>query len=159
MEITESDAHRFWSKVGLPTDAGCCLWLGARTGSGYGNFTSRGRFMPAHRVSLYLMVGEPPEGKTDAAHACRNRHCVAPDHLRWATRKENLHDRTRDDTINHGERNGQAVLTPDQVLVIRERYVRGGVTQKQLATEFGVCRQTIGLIVNGKKWAHLGVAS
>lgn len=158
MFLTDSDLRRFWSKVALPTSTGCMLWKGARTGSGYGNFAAAGHYYPAHRLSLLLADGTPAPGM-DAAHGCRNRHCVAPTHLRWATRQENLADRVEDDTMNHGERNGQAILTASQVVDIRTRYTRGGVTQKQLGLEFGVCRQTIGLIVNGKNWSYLESAS
>lgn len=158
MNLTDSDWRRFWSRVALPDENGCMLWTAAKTGSGYGNFFAGGRYRPAHRLSLFHAEGTDEAGM-DAAHGCRNRHCVAPTHLRWATRQENLADRIADGTLNHGERNGHAILTADQVADIRVRYARGGVTQKQLGAEFGVCRQTIGLVVNGKNWFHLESAS
>jgi predicted transcriptional regulator len=46
-------------------------------------------------------------------------------------------------------------LTEAKVIDIRARHAAGGVTQKQLAAEFGVCFQLISLIVNRKIWRHI----
>lgn len=41
------------------------------------------------------------------------------------------------------------VLTDEQVEDIRARYARGGVTQRQLADEYGICQPHVSQIVNG----------
>lgn len=159
MYLSDSDLRRFWSKVALPDANGCMLWLGDGVPFGYGHFMVRGSYHPSHRISLWTAVGEPKAPDLQAAHACRSRDCVAPEHLRWATGKENMQDRHRDGTVNHGERNGQAVLTSDEVREIRRRYALGGITQRELGAEFGVSPQAIGHIVTRRKWAHLESAS
>jgi DNA-binding XRE family transcriptional regulator len=61
----------------------------------------------------------------------------------------------RDLTSCPGERNGQVKLTLGQVAEIKQRYAAGGITQRELAQEFGVIRQTVNLIVNGKRWSRV----
>lgn len=46
-------------------------------------------------------------------------------------------------------------LTEDDVLELRRRYADGGVTQKELAKEFGVDKSSISLIIRRKKWTHI----
>lgn len=83
--LTDKDVRRFWSKVALPTAEGCMYWLAHRHAAGYGVFRLRKKLVKASRVSLHISVGEPPFEDAQAAHSCRNKHCVAPQHLRWAT--------------------------------------------------------------------------
>lgn len=154
-ELTESDESRFWAKVALPNANGCMLWLGAIDGRGYGVLLVASKTRKAHRVSLLMADGLPPSPRSEGAHACRNRHCVAPTHLRWATRSENIADKVRDGTDQFGERNTQAVLTTEQIKQIRQRYAAGGILQKDLGEEFGVHRASIGAIVTGVNWSHL----
>lgn len=51
-----------------------------------------------------------------------------------------------------GENNGSAKLTWEQVREIRQRYVRGQITQKQLAYEYGVDQGVISAIILYKNW-------
>lgn len=145
---------RFWSKVSLPDANGCMLWLGAISpGTLYGSFKSvRTTDSTAHRFSLWLAEGTPPEADMEAAHSCRNRHCVAPAHLRWATRLENVHDMYRDGTIRLGSTNALSKLSEDQVAELRRRYAIGGVTQQQLADDSGVSQSTIRKAIHGLTW-------
>lgn len=41
-------------------------------------------------------------------------------------------------------------LTDAQVQEVKERYASGGVTQQQLAKDYGVSQYTISRVVNGK---------
>lgn len=153
---------RFQRKVPPPTADGCQLWQGSLLSySGYGRFhLSTGRrateSVIAHRVSLILARGLPPADALVAAHACRNRHCVAPAHLRWATTAENAADRRRDGTViyTRGEAHALHVLTEDQVIEIRTLYAAGGVTQRELASRFGVVQSAISNIIQLRRWQH-----
>lgn len=151
--MNEIEVARFWDKVSLPDANGCMLWTAALSGVGYGVLKIRGQSHLAHRVSLSIAEG-PSEDRVEAAHSCRNRHCVAPAHLRWATRAENEADKVLDGAVARGSGHGRAKLTEAQVLEIRERQSKGA-THRSLALEFGVRRQTIGAIVNRTKWKHL----
>lgn len=79
--------QRFWSKVALPDEDGCMLWLAARS-QGYGTFQTGTGMARAHRVAYGLLVGPIPDGLV-LDHLCRVRHCVAPAHLEPVTAVEN----------------------------------------------------------------------
>lgn len=53
-----------------------------------------------------------------------------------------------------GERNGATRLTTATVLAIRER-VAAGATQKEVAEEYGLSKQTVNAIVLRHSWRHL----
>jgi hypothetical protein len=152
--LRDKDLRRFWSKVSLPDDNGCMLWLKSLNSCGYGTFGFNGKSINAHRLSLIIAVGEPPKIKMDAAHSCKNKHCIAPDHLSWKTRADNQDDRRRDGTMPSGERNGAAKLSMTQVKEIRRRYLNGEGTYKALASEYQVHYSMIGNIVNNKNWVE-----
>lgn len=151
LRFSDSDLRRFWSKVELPSPDGCMLWMATRYASGYGGFKAGGSMFRAHRVSLWLAEGPPPTDQHQAAHSCRDRHCVAPAHLRWATSTENQADRVPDGTTIRGERNGRAKLTWEQVTEIRARFADGAQRQ-QLAREYGVDWKQINRITRGEHW-------
>jgi len=57
---------------------------------------------------------------------------------------------------NCGSDHKLAVLTEDDVLVIRKWYASGEWTHGGLAKEFGVSKATIGQITRGDTWKHVG---
>lgn len=127
----------------------CLIWPFGRTKKGYGCATK----IEAHRWVCFLSHGEPPAGKTDAAHSCGNRLCVNPKHLRWASRKENVADTLAHGTDNRGEKSPTSKLTADQVRQIRSLY--GTMTVRELAAKFGVSGPTICNIQFRQTWAWL----
>ena len=81
--------QRFDSKWIPEPNTGCWLWMGARTGSGYGAFVDRNRrTLPAHRVGWEFYRGPIPEGMF-IDHVCRMKMCVNPEHLRIVTPRQN----------------------------------------------------------------------
>jgi DNA invertase Pin-like site-specific DNA recombinase len=54
-----------------------------------------------------------------------------------------------------GESNGLAKLTEIEVTKIRTLYARGGITYRELGTQFGVHFATVGKIINRERWAHI----
>jgi hypothetical protein len=75
----------------LYRDDGCHQWISALS-EGYGQFRYGRVKYYAHRVAYELAHGLIPAGM-DIDHRCRNRACVNPDHLRLATRKQNLENK------------------------------------------------------------------
>ena len=136
-------------------DAGCIEWHADNDPTQYGpRLSLRCATVTASRYALILATGVNPAGMDSAHGPCHNRRCVNPLHLRWATRAENLADRVRDGTVNHGERQGSAKLRSADVRVIRRR-VADGETQTGVAAEFGICQPHVSRIVRRLDWAHL----
>lgn len=132
-----------------------CLPFPFSVGShGYGQFQSAeyGRKpVLAHRYMCQKFHGEAPDSTREAAHSCGNRLCVNPQHLRWATPKENQSDREAHGTTNKGERHGRAKLSLADVVAIRA----AGGPQCDIAQQFGIKRQTVSDIKRGRRWTHL----
>lgn len=78
--------QRFWAKV--EKTGACWNWTAYRDAKGYGRFSPSGSPVYAHRLSYEMEVGAIPEGLS-VDHACRNRACVNPSHLRLTTAKQN----------------------------------------------------------------------
>lgn len=86
---SKSDTYAFWSKVVLGNN-GCLEWIGAHSSTGYGSIGRKGKVYRAHRFSYQMLVGDIPDGKV-LDHICRNKNCVAPDHLEIVTQLINTH--------------------------------------------------------------------
>ena len=140
-----------WWQPGDPPPAGCWDWRGPISGNGYGKLTS-GKQYYAHRVAHELFVGPIPDGHV-VRHSCDRPHCVQPAHLSYGTQRDNVDDALSRGRIRRGERHGRAKLTEAQVAEIRYRYESGGITQQQLADQFGVNNQMISRIVRRKNWS------
>lgn len=153
MILTDLLHSRFWSKVALPNAEGCMLWTDVPASGGYGRFRIGSRKVLAHRLSLILALGPPPEADMEAAHGCRNRLCVAPDHLRWATRTANQRDRHRDGTDARGDRHPQRKLSSSDVRDIRQA-LTSGMSQYEAARQWDVTRTHIYRIAHRLNWRY-----
>lgn len=54
-----------------------------------------------------------------------------------------------------GERHHMTKLTAEQVIEMRERYAAGGITQVELAAEYGISQSGLSGILLRKTWQHL----
>jgi hypothetical protein len=148
----------FWTFVDVRGPDDCWLWEGgvrpSQSGEDYPVFWIGSKRVMAHRYSIELVTGVPVPRSKLACHHCDTPLCVNPRHLYVGTTKTNAEDREqrrRRDT-RPGERHHNARLTSAQAAAIRHRYLSGGVTQAQLADEYGIGRTQIGRIVNGDRW-------
>lgn len=132
----------------------CVIWPYSVYKDGYGSIRYEGVSRNAHSVSLELFTGERPDGKV-AAHeplVCHNPACINPKHLRWASRKENMHDRLLDETDLRGEKHPNSKLSERDVLDIRSSKESG----PSLARKYNLnSRSTINKIKSGKLWSHI----
>ena len=76
---------RFWAKVDKSGD--CWEWTGAKTPAGYPVFRCKANY--GHRFAWEMVNGTIPD-QYEIDHRCHNTSCVRPEHLRLATRKQNI---------------------------------------------------------------------
>jgi len=143
--------HAFINDVAIPHDSDeCLIWPYSKAGNGYGAFMAEGKRYYAHRYVCEFFHGPPLPGKTECAHSCGIPACVNARHLRWASKPENMADRLLHGTHARGENCPTSKLKRHQVLEILR--LRGVVSGKELAREYGVNKSTITLIHTGKTW-------
>lgn len=133
----------------------CLLWPYAKNYRGYGQLTVKQKRKEAHRLVCEIVHGYPKSYIYQAAHICGNGHkgCCTPNHLRWATKKENEKDKKIHKTDNQGSRHGMAKLTEQKVIEIKKKL--GIESQVKIAEYFGVCVGTINAISTGRTWTHV----
>ena len=109
----------------------------------------------AANIMLRFSDGNPPTEGHECAHSCGNAHkgCVNPQHLRWATSKENTNDQRNHGTFVKGERHGMSKLTERDVREIRT--MKGSMTQAKIGQKFGVAACHVSDILSGKAWGWL----
>lgn len=109
--------------------------------------------IPIHVIVLGAFCGQCPIG-LEGCHNDGNKDNNHISNLRWDTHKSNMEDREKHGRTPKGERNGQAILTAEQVMQIRHLNA-SGIMQKTVAPRFGVARQTIQAACSNTTWRHL----
>ena len=141
-------------KQRLRVSGSCWLFTGCVNNNGYGQIRHNGKTMLAHRVAYELITGEEPNGVL--LHTCDTPLCCNPEHITVGTQRDNLQDmRNKGRGVNPphvpGEKCGMSKLTDTKVKEIRS----SGLTQRQLATIYGVSQPTIGKILRRETWRHV----
>lgn len=129
----------------------CLIWQrSCNKVTGYGQLSvkyksGRRTVLTPHRVAWKLTYGST-HGKS-VLHHCDQRACFEPTHLFLGTHDDNMRDMSRKG------RAAKTLLTPTQVMEIREALSRVDVTQAALARHYGVSAPTINDIVKGRSWS------
>lgn len=104
---------------------------------------------------LVMLAFKGPCNGQDVMHLDGNPANNLLDNLRYGSRSCNQAFRVEHGTDNSGERHGYSKLTAKQVLKIRKRYAKGGVTLKKLGEKYGVTGACIYRIINRINWKHI----
>lgn len=150
---SQKDQDRFLSKLTKRQD-GCWEWNAARFSKGYGQFTIGEYNHRAHRVSHWNFNGSFDE-TLDVMHSCDNPWCVNPEHLSHGTNQDNRDDSISKIRHNIGERNGNASLTDEKVLKMRELFETGNFTKSELSRMFNISPAVAGGVIDRKSWNHV----
>lgn len=155
LRTSQGEAARWLDEHRIYSGDECLEWPFVKDRKGYGLATLDGVQRTASNVMCRLANGEPPSEKHECAHTCGKGHkgCVNPNHLRWATRKENHHDKIHHGTTNRGSRNSTSKLKESEVKEIRK--LKGINTCFELAEIYSVTTSTISAIWTRKRWAWL----
>lgn len=111
----------------------------------------------AHTLILQTFVGPKPSANHEAAHGDGIRGNSVLSNLRWATRRENSHDRYRHGTMPNGQKSCRSKLTDSQVGEIRR--LLETVTNEEISRRFNISRQTVSAIKTGARWKGIGICA
>lgn len=133
----------------------CLIWPFARIPNGYGTLGGKGNTVGAHVVMCESAHGPAPSALHEVAHSCGNGHlgCVNPNHLRWATKKENGQDKVAHGRSPRGEKNPASKIDRNTAMEIFRRKKFGG--QRTVAAEFNVSRDIVRRIWLGSTWSWM----
>lgn len=134
----------------------CINWPYAKKENGYGTAKLDGKQQYVHRYVCERFYGAPNFEKAVVAHSCNNGHlgCFNPKHLRWTTQKDNMADKKIHETQPFGSEVASSKLTEEDIPEIF-KMVKLGFTEKEIAAQFNVARQTINSIKIGRLWSNL----
>lgn len=155
--LTLEEAFNRFLKFNPPlvvNKTGCTLWGASIDRDGYGNFSFMRKSLKSHRVALEIKLGRPIAPGLIAFHVCNSPACINPDHLKEATVQENNQYRDECSRTCKGEAHGNAKLTNEKVMQIRD-YIAAGIPQRQIAKMFGVSQTTVNDVNTGKIWKHV----
>lgn len=105
-----------------------------------------------HQVVAHTFFGAPPLGH-EVNHIDGNVSHNAATNLEYLTHAGNMHHASQAGLMRRGERTWNAILTEDDVRVIRA--ARGHINYRTLAQRYGVSSTCIYQIWNRNKWAWL----
>lgn len=131
-------------RLPVQLDAGCWIWHGEITNSGYGRICvgrGRGNRDLVHRWAYKQMVGPIANGM-ELDHLCRRKRCINPAHLEQVSTAEN-------------QRRGKATkLDWDAVRFIRANCIprHPEFSMRALGHRFDVTHECIRKIVNHTSW-------
>lgn len=140
----------------LMKEGDCRVWTRARDDNGYGRvggYQEGTSF--AHRVALSIHLGRPVDPDKGVLHTCDNPPCCNPDHLYEGGQAENTEDARVRDRVQFGEKHWKSKLTDDQVREIRKLWEDGAMTQRAMAIEFDVHRNTIYEVIHRIGWERV----
>lgn len=141
---------RLWLRT-HETPSGCWEWHGSADGYGYGLIKIGAVRHRTHRAAWIATHGPIPNGLV-VCHRCDNPPCWRPAHMFLGTNADNAADMKAKLRSASGEHHPWAKLTDEQVRTIRERYAAGGITQPQLATEYGIHNSQVSRIIRRITW-------
>lgn len=139
--LSESDRFRFAAKIQRRGEDDCWLWTSAAIPGGHGQMMlgARPHARPsyAHRIAWTLAHGEIPAGMS-VLHTCDVPLCVNPKHLFLGDQDANMKDAARKGRLSIERRRNRGKR--DEAIA---RYLAGGVTQIELATDYHVHKLTV----------------
>lgn len=120
------------------------MWARALDDKGYGRVGGyRGGTRFAHRVAMEVYLDRDLTEDEFVLHHCDNPPCCKRAHVYIGDQPKNVEDARVRDRVKFGDEHWNHKLTEDQVRDIRRRYAAKESTQRAMAKEFGVHRNTI----------------
>jgi hypothetical protein len=142
---SSADIARFLVKMRGGAGNECWLWTASVTGRPthqYGQFVFGPTKVYAHRFVWELVNGPVPSGKV-VCHSCDVTRCCNPQHMFLGSQGDNIRDAAEKGHLRIARKRNREVK-PEVV----QRYLAGGVTARELGTEYGISFMTV------HRWIH-----
>lgn len=107
-----------------------------------------------HRLVAKTFI-KNEEGKPFINHKDNNPSNNCLYNLEWCTPYENSKHMVNQKRHKHGSNHKNSKLTEDEVSEIKKMLKLGENTHQQISEIYGVSRQTVTYINNGKRWRHV----
>lgn len=149
--------YRLWERVSIGAADDCWEWQGARQSGAwrYGRISFGGREWRTHRLAWEATHGANVPAGMVVRHTCDNPPCCNPNHLVLGTFADNTADMLergrQGDTARHGEDNGAARLTTQDVRDMRQDRTRG-LTYADLGRKYRISKGHAHRVVNHANW-------
>lgn len=105
-----------------------------------------------HRLVAKQFI-ENPYNLPEVNHRDGNKFNNKVSNLEWCSKQDNMKHAAKHSLIQHGAARPSAKLTEEQVLEIYK--LKGIMAAKEIGAYYGVSKNTINLILRGKKWSYL----
>lgn len=154
--VRRGEREAFIESAVAYTGTECLIWPYSINWAGYAMIFKHKntRNVRVHRIVCERVHGPAPSDKLGVAHSCDTPACIAPAHLRWDNQKGNLGDAKARGRNSRGAMLPQTKLTKEKVLAIRA-LTADGISARRIAEQFGVSREAVREVVNGRSWAWL----
>jgi len=114
------------------------------------------RPVDAHRLVAEQKLRRRLRSEDVVRHTCDNRACLNPAHLVVGSHRDNMRDMVlRGRQAKGSARIASAVMSEQSVALARELW-REGESARSLARRFGVHRRSMGKLLSGSTWKHVG---
>jgi len=137
------------------TNGSHCINSTLKAGTnGYTAIGVNGKAQSRHRFSFELSHRKLKEAEL-VMHLCNNKVCINPEHLISGGYEDNNSYTVECGRAKVGEAHHLAKLDEYDVRRVRIDYATGLFTKVELAKEYGLTPQPMGLILNNKTWKHV----
>lgn len=114
------------------------------------NSMSKGYYV--HRLVALQFIANP-NNLPQVNHIDGNKFNNNVSNLEWCTQKENINHAATHSLMQRGAARPSAKLTEEQVIEIYK--LKGVLSAKEIGEHYGVSKNTINMILRGKKWSYL----
>lgn len=101
------------------------------------------------------LVGDRNPSRSRPECLARGDRSGARKHPERLQRGDAHYFRIHPELVKRGVEHAQSRLTDEQIAAIRGRYAVGGITQQELAEQYGIDQTHVSRIVRNKSWAHV----
>lgn len=158
-EFSSVEEHLSYRSIidnNAPKTNGCyCINSTLKAGAnGYTSIGINGKAQTRHRFSFEISHRKLKDGEL-VMHLCNNKVCIEPAHLVAGNYKDNNSYTAGCGRGYKGVNHHNTHLDEYDIRQMRNDFATGLFMKVELAKEYGITPQPMGLILNNKTWKHV----